>query len=196
MNRILLALVLVLATPVAASAQVTGPLPNPPPLGSNQTATLLFNTQMEISRQANSNPQGAQQAAVNYQQAISAYQRGDIQTSQAAALQAMMNLNHPSVAAPTPVVTPLPPTNYGAIPNRLLATGDVASIDANAFIGEARGAVAACVAQQDPAAGGAQAQLANAIRANQTGKYSAASGFARNAVNLCAAAQQRSNAKP
>jgi hypothetical protein len=197
MSRTALALALILACAGTAAAQVTGPLPAPPPQ-TNQTAILLFNTMMAVSRAASQNAQNAQAAAINYQQAIQRYRVGDYAGARAAAVQAMMNADR---VAPQPMATlqPLPPTIYAQKPTTIFEPGligNVAQIDAQAFVGQARGAVAACVNAHDPNANAAEAQLAAAQRAEQTGNYNAARAAARNAVNLCAAAQRAANAAP
>jgi hypothetical protein len=197
MKRPLLAFVLalsVLSVPLSssksASAQVTGPLPNPPQPGSNQTATLLFNTMLAVSRAATANAQNAQAAAMSYQQAIQRYNVGDISGARTAALQALITADQ---VAPQPLATlpPMPPAS--PIPVGPQPIGNIAQIDADAFVAAARRSVEACVSAHDPNTNAAEVQLAAAERAQRGGKYNDARAAARNAVNLCAAAQAAAN---
>jgi len=190
-KRLIMTGALVLASCAAAVAQVTGPLPPAPPYGANQTANLLFQTQLAISRAAISNPQAAQAAAISYQQALQRYNAGDITASRTAALQALMYANA-QVPHPIPTISALPPTNFGAVgPLVRVNGGNVAAIDTAAFVAQARGAVAACVTANDPHTAQAETQLAAAVKAEDAANYNAARAAAKSAVDLCAAAQRR-----
>jgi hypothetical protein len=181
-----------LSTSQAAFAQVTGPVPNAPTPGTNQTATLLFNAQLAVSQAATRNAQAAQAAAISYQQAIQRYQVGDITGARTAALQALINA-HQGEAVPQPIATIAPIAGTSALVPAPQVIGNVPQIDAEAFVAEARGALSACVNAHDPNTDAAEAQLDAAQRAFRAGKYNDARAAARNAVNLCAAAQRTEN---
>jgi 4-alpha-glucanotransferase len=195
MTRSLLALALVAGCATAASAQTVPPLATPPPLGADQTANLIFNAQMAISRAATQNSQAAAAAAANnYQQAIQNYRTGDFAGARAAALQALMNADRVA-PQPIPTISPMSPTQYyTASASRPLAAamGDTAHVDADAFVAAARGAVAACVNTHDPNTAQAETQLAAAEHADRAANYNAARAAAKNAVDLCAGAQRQS----
>ena len=186
------AAVLVLASFGSAAAQVRPivPISQPPPYGANQTANLLFQTQLAISRAASANPQAAQSAALSYQQAVQRYNAGDVTAARTAALQALMSANA-QVPHPIPTLRALPPTSGGALgPLVNVNGGNVAAIDAQAFIGQARGAVAACVTANDPHTAQAETQLAAALRAEGANDYNAVRAAAKKAVDLCSAARR------
>jgi hypothetical protein len=182
-------LTVALTSSQAAFAQVTGPVPNAPTPGTNQTATLLFNAQLAVSQAATQNAQNAQAAAIAYQQAIQRYQVGDLTGARTAALQALITAHQ---VVPQPVAT-IAPLNAAAVAPAGPLIGNVPQIDAEAFVAAARGAVAACVNAHDPNLKAAEVQLAAAERAERSGKYNDARSAARNAVNLCANAQRELN---
>jgi hypothetical protein len=187
MKPIAATLLLALAATAGASAQavVTGPLPNPPQ-PTNQTATLIFNAMMAVARAAQTNPQNAQAAALSYQQAVQRYRMGDVQGARAAALQAMFSATR-FEPQPLAVLTPLPAASYGAnVARPFPIAGSVGQIDADAFVAQARGAVANCVAAHAPNTAQAQEQLAAGERAAKAANFIAARAAAKAAVDLCA----------
>lgn len=190
MTRALAAALLFAASAAAAGAQVTGPLPNPPPYGSTATANLLFESMLAVSRAAQRDPQNAQAAALNYQQAVQQYRSGNIEGARASALQALMNANRP-VPQPLATIAAPAPTSYGALgPLTAVNGGNLAAIDTAAFVAQARGAVAACVTAADPHAVRAQSALAQAVEAQRANRYEQARSAAKTAVDLCAPARR------
>ena len=188
MRRPAATLLLALAATASASGQaaVTGPLPNPP-AQTNRTATLIFDAMMAVARAAQTNPQNAQAAALSYQQAVQRYRMGDVQGARAAALQAMFSATRVE-PQPLAVLTPLPATSsYGANVTRPFPiAGSVGQIDADAFVAQARGAVANCIASHAPATAQAQQQVAVAERAAKAANFTVARTAAKTAVDLCA----------
>lgn len=195
MRRALLAVALAAGTAAGASAQVVGPVPNAPPPGINQTATLLFNAQLAVSRAAAQTAQdalaaqNAQAASLAYQQAIQRYRAGDVAGARTAAIQALLYADRSTLPQPIPTLQP-PAPGYAPPAGLLLLGGNVGQIDAAAFVAQARGAVAACVAAHDPRAATAAAKLGAAERAQRAGNWNAARAAAHDAVDLCASARR------
>ncbi len=183
------ALAVALALAVDASAQVTGPLPNPPQPGANQTTNLIFDAMMAVSRASATNPQGAQSAAMAYTQAVNNYNAGDINRARTAAIQALISANQPQQTTQIPVIPPFTPTTAYQTNPFPLAGGSVAQVDADAFVAQARGAVNACMAAHDPTTQLAQQRLAAAEREDKAGRYQDVRVDAKAAVDLCAVAR-------
>jgi hypothetical protein len=88
---------------------------------------------------------------------------------------------------PLAVLTPLPAASYGAnVARPFPIAGSVGQIDADAFVAQARGAVANCVAAHAPNTAQAQEQLAAAERSAKAANFTAARAAAKAAVDLCA----------
>jgi hypothetical protein len=68
-----------------------------------------------------------------------------------------------------------------------------AAIDADAFVAQARGAVAACTELHSANTGAAAQHLNNAIGDEKAGRYQDVRTEARTAVDLCAASQAQLN---
>ncbi|HTW83116.1 MAG TPA: hypothetical protein VMD91_03480 [Candidatus Sulfotelmatobacter sp.] len=184
MRRPVAALLLALAMPAVAGAQVPiGPrVPQPQP-GTNSTATLLFNAMMSIARAAATNPQAASAATLNYSVALQRYGSGDLNGAQASAIRAMIQANTPQTTA-IPTIAPLVPNEHPRVDT--YPANSMAQIDADAMVAQARGAVAACTAKRSPDTRRANDLLANAQKEDLAGLWLNAKMDAKAAIDLCA----------
>ena len=192
MKALVLALTLILATSTSALAQVPQPgSPNlAPQPGSSQTANLLFDAMMAAAHAAATNPAASQAASMSYQQGVQNYNAGNIT---AANEQAISALNAANAAQPTqiPVLrSTIPQTSAVQTAPFPLAAGTAAQVDADAFVAQARGAVAACTAAKSPNTAAATTNLAAAQNDAAAGRYMNVRVEARAAVNLCASASR------
>jgi hypothetical protein len=190
MKHLVLAITLFAAATAGAVAQ-TVPLTTPPQPGANPTASLIFDAMMATARAASTNPAAAQAAALASQHAVQSYNTGDLANARA---QAIAALNAANRSQPTPIAelrSTIPQTSALQTAPFPLAGGSVAQIDADAFVAQARGAVAACRAAKSPNAQAAAANLAAAEKDGQAGRYLNVRSEARAAVDLCAATATR-----
>lgn len=196
MNRPLLVLALVLATTGAALAQATTPIGKPPPPG-RPTANLVLDAMLATARAAATNPAAAQAASLNASAAIERYNMGDLNGARAAAIQALIQANSVQAGTSIPVLrSTIPQTSALQTQPFPLAGGSVGAIDAQAFVAQARGAVAACASRNSANTAAATQHLNAAVKAEQAGHYLDVTTEARAAVDLCAAAQRTINALP
>jgi hypothetical protein len=187
MRRVLLALALIVANGAGAAAQSV-PLRTPPQPGSSQTANLIFDAMMAVARSASTNPPASAAAALAYQHAVQSYNLGDDANARAQAIQALIEANR-TPGSPIPVLrSTIPQTSALQTSPFPLAGASVAQVDADAFVAQARGAVAACRAVKSPNTAAAAEDLAGAERDDRAGRYLNARVEARAAVDLCAAA--------
>ncbi len=194
MKRMLLALVLALASLSPALAQ-TVPLGTPPAPG-RPTSDLVLQAMLATARAAAANPSGAQAASLSTSAAIQRYRSGDLAGARSLAIQALIQANQP-LAAPIPVLrSTIPQSSYLQTQPFPIAGASVGAVDANAFVAQARGAVAACASRNSANTPAASAQLAAAQRDLKAGQYVKVTTEARAAVNLCAGAQAQLNASP
>lgn len=194
MKGLALAALLTLATTGAALA---APVPvGTPPVAGRPTANLVLDAMMATARAAATNPSAAQAASLNTSAAIQLYRQGNIAGARAAAIQALIEASRvPATSIPV-LRSTIPQTSALQTQPFPLAGGSVGAIDAQAFVAQARGAVAACASHDSANTAAAQAQLAAAQRAEQSGNYVATANAARTAVDLCAAAQRAINGTP
>ncbi len=191
MKRLLLSLVLTAATSASAFAQTVPP--GPPPAPGTPTANLVLDAMLAAARAASINPAQAQSASLNANAAIQRYNMGDVNGARAAAIQALIEANRlPHTNIPV-LVSTIPQTSALQTQPFPLAGGTIAALDANAFIAQARGAVAACTQQRSPNTTAATQHLNNALGAEKTGQYQNVRTEAKAAVDLCAAAQSQLN---
>lgn len=190
MKRVLLALALAGATTAGAFAQ-TVPPPGPPP--GAPTANLILDAMMATARAASVNPGAAQSASLNTSVAIQRYNAGDVNGARSAAIQALIEANRLPQTNITVLRSTIPQTSYLQTQPFPIAGGSVAAIDANAFVAQARGALAACQARSSPNTTAASQRLAAAERDAKAGRYQDVRTEARAAVDLCATAQQQLN---
>lgn len=196
MKRLLLTLVLIAATGACALAQTAPPPPNMPPPPGTPTTNLILDAMLATARAASVNPTAAQSAQVNANAAVQRYNMGDIQGARAAAIQALIEANRlPQTNIPV-LVSTIPQTSYLKTNPFPIAGGSVALIDADAFVAQARGAVAACAQLRSPNTGAATQHLNNAIGDEKAGKYQDVRTEAKAAVDLCAPAQAQLNRQP
>jgi hypothetical protein len=195
MKRVVLALLLILATSGNALAQATVPIGTPPAAG-RPTANLVLDAMMATARAAAINPAAAQAASLNTSAAIQRYNAGDLAGARSAAIQAMIEASRTPPTANPILRSTIPQTSYLQTQPFPIAGGSVAAIDANAFIAQARGAVAACASRNSANTAAATQQLAAAQRDEQAGRYLAVVADARAAVDLCAASQRDINTQP
>jgi hypothetical protein len=195
MKRVVLSLLLALATTGSALAQATVPIGTPPAAG-RPTANLVLDAMMATARAAAINPAAAQAASLNASAAIQRYNMGDLPGARAAAIQAMIEASRTPPTANPILRSTIPQTSYLQTQPFPIAGGSVAAIDANAFIAQARGAVAACASRNSANTAAATQQLAAAQREVQAGHYLAVVTDARAAVDLCAASQRDINGQP
>jgi hypothetical protein len=194
MKRLLLTLALAGATTAGAFAQ-TVPAGIPPPPG-RPTANLILDAMLATARAASVNPAAAQSASLNTNAAIQRYNMGDVNGARSAAIQALIEANRmPQTQIPV-LKSTIPQTSYLQTNPFPIAGGSVAALDANAFVAQARGAVAACQSRSSPNTAAASQQLTAAERDAAAGRYQNVRTEARAAVDLCAAAQQQLNSKP
>jgi hypothetical protein len=194
MKRLLLALILAASTSAAALAQ-TVPAGTPPAPGT-PTANLVLDAMLATARAASVNPGGAQAASVNTNAAIQRYTMGDLNGARAAAIQALIEANRLPYTANPVLQSTIPQTSFLQTRPFPIAGGSVAAVDANAFVAQARGAVAACVTLNSPSTAAATQRLSAAERDAQAGRYQDVRVEARAAVDLCAPAQQQLNNRP
>ena len=191
MTRLLLSLAMAAAMGGSALAQ-TVPIGTPPAPG-RPTANLVLDAMLATARAAAANPSAAQNAQFNTSVAIQRYNMGDVNGARSAAIQALIEANRlPQTQIPV-LRSTIPQTSYlqlGAFP---IAGGSVAALDADAFVAQARGAVAACAQQRSPNTGAATQHLTNATNDEKAGKYQNVRAEAKTAVDLCAAAQAQIN---
>jgi hypothetical protein len=195
MKRLLLSLLLASATSAAATtgafAQTTAPPGTPPNPGTSATANLVLDAMLATARAAATNPSAAQSATLNTNAAIQRYNQGDMNGARAAAIQALIEANR-APNTPIPVLkSTIPQTSYLQTAPFPLPGGSVAAIDANAFVAQARGAVANCQTVHSPNTSAAAASLAAAERDERAGQYQNVRTEARAAVDLCAPATQQ-----
>ena len=190
MKRLLLTLALAGATTAGAFAQ-TVPPPGPPP--GAPTANLILDAMMATARAASVNPGAAQSASLNTSVAIQRYNAGDVNGARSAAIQALIEANRLPQTNITVLRSTIPQTSYLQTQPFPIAGGSVAAIDANAFVAQARGALAACQARGSPNTSAASQRLAAAERDAKAGRYQDVRTEARAAVDLCASAQQQLN---
>jgi hypothetical protein len=190
-KRLLLSLILTAATSAAACAQAVPP--GPPPAPGTPTANLVLDAMLAAARAASINPTQAQSASLNANAAIQRYNMGDVNGARAAAIQALIDANRlPHTNIPV-LVSTIPQTSALQTQPFPLAGGTIAALDANAFIAQARGAVAACMQQRSPNTTAATQHLNDALGAEKTGQYQNVRTEAKAAVDLCAAAQSQLN---
>jgi hypothetical protein len=190
----LAALLLAGATSAAALAQ-TVPAGTPPAPGK-PTANLVLDAMLATARAASVNPTAAQSASLNSNAAILRYNMGDMNGARAAAIQALIEANRlPQTNIPV-LQSTIPTTSYLQTQPFPIAGGSVAALDANAFVAQARGAVAACAQQRSPNTSAATQHLNNAAGDEKAGKYQDVRTEAKAAVDLCAAAQAQVNRQP
>ena len=189
MKRLLLALALACATTAAAVAQVVPP--GPPP--GQPTANLILDAMLATARAASVNPGAAQSASLNTSVAIQRYNAGDVNGARSAAIQALIEANRlPQTTIPV-LQSTIPQTSYLQTKPFPIAGASVAALDANAFVAQARGALAACQSRNSANTTAASQRLAAAERDAKAGRYQDVRVEARAAVDLCAAAQQQLN---
>jgi hypothetical protein len=188
---LLLTLALAVATTAAAFAQ-TVPAATPPVPGQ-PTANLILDAMLATARAASVNPSAAQSASLNTSVAIQRYNAGDVNGARSAAIQALIEANRLPQTTITVLKSTIPQTSYLQTQPFPIAGGSVAAIDANAFVAQARGALAACRAQSSPNTAAAAQRLAAAESDAKAGRYQDVRAEARAAVDLCAAAQQQLN---
>jgi hypothetical protein len=190
-KQLLLSLILTAATSAAAFGQTVPP--GPPPAPGTPTANLVLDAMLAAARAASINPAQAQSASLNANAAIQRYNMGDVNGARAAAIQALIEANRlPHTTIPV-LVSTIPQTSALQTQPFPLAGGSIAALDANAFIAQARGAVAACMQQRSPNTTAATQHLNNALGAEKTGQYQNVRTEAKAAVDLCAAAQSQLN---
>lgn len=194
MRRLLIALALTVATTAPALAQLA-PIGAPPAPG-RPTANLVLDAMLGAARAASINPSGAQSASLNASAAIQRYTTGDLNGARAAAIQALIQANQLPPTANPILRSTIPQTSALQTQPFPLPGGTVAAVDANAFVAQARGAVAACASRNSPNTAAATRQLDAAVRDEKAGRYQAVRTEARAAVDLCAAAQQQVNGQP
>ncbi|HEY4439109.1 MAG TPA: hypothetical protein VGN14_01575 [Candidatus Elarobacter sp.] len=182
-------LALSLALGTIANAQ-TVPLGTAPPPNQSATANLIFQAMMAQARAASTNPSAAQAAQIPYQHAVQAYNTGDMENARAQAIQAMIEANR-AANAPIPVLKSTIPTTSALQTNPFpLAGGTVGHVDADAFVAQARAAVAACRAAKSPNTNAAAANLAAAEKDDVAGRYLNVTSEAKAAVDLCASVRR------
>jgi hypothetical protein len=185
MRRPLAALLVAVVIPMAASAQTLpiGAHVPQPPVGANSTANLLFTAMMSVARAAASNPQAASAAALNYSIALQRYGSGDLNGAQSSAIRAMIEANTPQQTA-IPTIVPLVPGEHPRV--FAYPASSFAQIDADAFVAQARGAVAACTTAHHPQAKRAATLLDAAQHDDEMGQLFNAKVDAKSAIDLCA----------
>ncbi|MDQ6942477.1 MAG: hypothetical protein M3169_08195 [Candidatus Eremiobacteraeota bacterium] len=189
MKRLLFALALAGATTASAFGQTVppGPPPGPP------TANLILDAMLATARAASVNPGATQSASFNTTVAIQRYNAGDVNGARNAAIQALIEANRlPQTTIPV-LRSTIPQTSYLQTQPFPIAGGSVAALDANAFVAQARGALAACQSRNSPNIAAASQRLADAERDAKAGRYPDVRVEARAAVDLCADAQQQLN---
>jgi hypothetical protein len=184
---------LVLAGAMSAGALAqTVPLGTPPAPGT-PTANLVLDAMLAAARAASLNPAAAQSATLNANAAIQRYNLGDTNGARSAAIQALIEANRLPATSITVLRSTIPQTSALQTRPFPIAGGSVAALDANAFVAQARGAVAACQARSSPNTAAAMQQLNAALRDEQAGHYQNVRAEAGAAVDLCAAARAQLN---
>jgi hypothetical protein len=137
-------------------------------------------------------PTASHAANLDTSAAIERYRMHDFAGARSAAIQALIDANQPSPSTLRPL-QPItaPPSYVQTQPPPLLGT--VSSIDADAFVAQARGSVQACRDERSKSTAAASAQLARAERDRRAGKFATAETEARRAVDLCAPALRAIN---
>ena len=193
MKALILALTIALAAATSGAAFAQTVPAGTPPAPGRPTANLILDAMLATARAASVNPNAAQSASLNTSVAIQRYNAGDVNGARSAAIQALIEANRiPPTTIPV-LRSTIPQTSYLQTKPFPIAGGSVAAIDANAFVAQARGAVAACQARSSPNTTAASQQLASAERDAKAGRYQDVRVEARAAVDLCAAAQQQLN---
>ena len=191
MKRLLLSLAMAAAMGGSALAQAV-PVGTPPAPG-RPTANLVLDAMLATARAAAVNPSAAQSAQLNTSAAIQRYNMRDFNGARSAAIQALIDANRlPQTDIPV-LRSTIPQTSYLQTTPFPIAGGSVAALDANAFVAQARGAVAACAEQRSPNTGAATQHLTNATNDEKAGQFQAVRAEAKAAVDLCAAAQAQIN---
>ena len=185
-KRVLLTLALAGATTAAAFAQ-TAPAPGQP------TPNLILDAMLATARAASVNPGAAQSASLNTSVAIQRYNAGDVNGARSAAIQALIEANRLPQTTIAVLQSTIPQTSYLQTQAFPIAGASVAAIDANAFVAQARGALAACQSRNASNTAVASQRLMAAERDAKAGRYQDVRAEARAAVDLCAAAQQQLN---
>jgi hypothetical protein len=190
-KHLLLTLALTAATSTAAFAQAV-PIGTPPAPG-RPTANLVLDAMLAAARAASINPTASQTATLQANAAIQRYNMGDVNGARSAAIQALIEANRmPQTNIPV-LVSTIPQTSALQTQPFPLAGGSIAALDANAFIAQARGAVAACTQQHSANTTAATQHLNAALGDEKSGKYQNVRTEAKAAVDLCAAAQSQLN---
>jgi hypothetical protein len=192
-KRAILTLALAGAMTAAAFAQ-TVPA-GPPPVPGQPTANLILDAMLATARAASVNPGAAQSASLNTSVAIQRYNAGDVNGARSAAIQALIEANRLPHTTITVLKSTIPQTSYLQTQPFPIAGASVAALDANAFVAQARGALAACRSQNSPNTAAASQRLAAAESDAKAGRYQDVRVDARAAVDLCAAAQQQLNGR-
>jgi hypothetical protein len=191
MKTLFFAVFLALASGSSALAQVAAPIGTPPSPGANPTADLVLSAMMATARAASVNPQGAASASLNTNAAIQRYNMGDVNGARSAAIQALIQANS-MPPNPIPILqSTIPQTSAMQTRPFPLPGGSIAAIDANAFVAQARGALANCQAVHSANTNAAAANVTAAERDERAGRYQNVRAEARTAVDLCAPATQQ-----
>ncbi|BDE07038.1 hypothetical protein WPS_23140 [Vulcanimicrobium alpinum] len=172
----------------AGAAGQTVPLTTPPQPGANATANLIFDAMLATARANATNPQAGAAAALSYQHAVQRYNVGDLANARAQAGQALIAANRAAPLVIPELRSTIPQTSALQTAPFPPAGGSVAQVDADAFVAQARGAVANCAALRSPNTAAAAAKLSSAQGAARGGRYIEVRSDARAAVDLCAAA--------
>jgi len=194
MKRTLLALAFAFLTASPAAAQ-TLPIGTPPAPG-RPTSDLVLQAMLATARAAAANAANAQAASLSTSAAIQHYRMGDVAGARSAAIQALIQANAPPPAPIRVLQSTIPQASYLQTQPFPIPGGSVGAVDANAFVAQARGAVAACASRNSANTPAASAQLAAAQRDLKAAQYQKVTAEARAAVNLCAGAQAQINAQP
>ncbi len=194
-NHLALAVGLTLAATAGASAQSSVPIGTPPVAG-RPTANLVLDAMMATARAAAANSPAAQAASLNTSAAIQLYRQGNLAGARSAAIQALIEAGQTPPTSIPVLRSTIPQSSYLQTQPFPIAGGSLAAIDAQAFVAQARGAVAACASRNSANTGAAQQQLSAAQRDERAGRYLNVAAEARAAVDLCAAAQRAINGAP
>ncbi|GAC1585307.1 MAG: hypothetical protein NVS3B7_20360 [Candidatus Elarobacter sp.] len=182
-----LALSLGCTTSAPGLAQAVVPAGTPPQPGAIPTANLIFDAMLATARAAATNPQAAQAAQPNANAAVQRYNAGDLNGARSAAIDALIDANR-AQPVPIPVLSSTIPQTSALQTQPFPLRGDIAAIDADAFVAQARGAVLNCQAAHAQNSAAAAASLAAAQRDARAGRYRDVRVEARAAVDLCARA--------
>jgi hypothetical protein len=194
MKRLLLTATLIAATTTAAFAQAVPLVPaGTPPAPGRPTANLVLDEMLAAARAASVNPSAASSAQLQSNAAIQRYNMGDMNGARSAAIQALIEANRLPQASIPVLQSTIPQTSALQTNPFPIAGASVAMLDANAFVAQARGAVAACTMQHSPNTTAASQHLNTAVNDQKAGRYQDVRTEAQTAVNLCASAQQQLN---